>query len=160
MIEINFKYQKKNNFIKCKENDIISDICEQFKNKIKINRISFIYEGMKINLESKMTVKDLFQLNNKKKKKKCEINVISDLIIIQFSYSGTETFLKINEDDKVEDILKRFTEKAKMDFNTVYFLYKGEIITEEKYNSTFDNFASKIDNQANTASIIVYDVDH
>ena len=46
-----------------------------------------------------------------------------------------------------------------MDFNTVYFLYKGEIITEEKYNSTFDNFASKIDNQANTASIIVYDVD-
>ena len=46
-----------------------------------------------------------------------------------------------------------------MDFNTVYFLYKGEIITEEKYNSTFDNFASKIDNEANTASIIVYDVD-
>jgi hypothetical protein len=88
MIEINFKYQKKNNFIKCKENDIISDICEQFKNKIKINRISFIYEGMKINLELKMTVKDLFQLNNMKKKKRCEINVISDLIIIQFNYSG------------------------------------------------------------------------
>jgi len=93
MIEINFKYQKKNNIIKCKEDDKISDISEQFKNKIKINRISFIYEGMKINLESKMTVKDLFQLNNKKKKKKCEINVISDLIIIQFIYSGTETFL-------------------------------------------------------------------
>jgi hypothetical protein len=106
-----------------------------------------------------MTVKDLFQLNNMKKKKRCEINVISDVIIIQFNYSGKETYLKQNEGEKVEDVLKRFVEKVNKDFNTVYFLYNGEIITEEKYNSTFDNFASKIDQEANAVSIIVYDVD-
>ena len=34
MIEINFKYKKQNNIIKCKEDDFISDICEQFKKNI------------------------------------------------------------------------------------------------------------------------------
>ena len=34
MVEIIFKYQNKNNKIKCHENELIKDICEKFKKKI------------------------------------------------------------------------------------------------------------------------------
>ena len=160
MIEINFKYQKNNNIIKCNEDDIISDVCEQFKNKIKNNKILFIYEDMKINLELKMKVKDLLQYDNKKKKKKYIINVYNEPIQIQFTYLGQDTFLKVNEDEKLEDILKRYIEKINKDFNSVYFLLNGETITEEIYNSTFNNFSNNdINKNSNSVRILVYDAD-
>ena len=159
MIEINFKYQKEDNIIKCNEDDYIKDLCEQIKNKIKNNKIYFIYEGEKINLELNMTVRDFFQLNNKEKETKCEINVISESIFVQFDYFGDKKIVKIKEDEKVENMLKRYATQINKNFDSIYFLYKGEVITPNKYNFTFNSFASNVDKEANTISILVYDND-
>ena len=106
-----------------------------------------------------MTIKALLELNNKENETKCEINVISESILIRFEYNGDNLFLQIKEDEKVIDILKRFASKNNIKFDCIYFLYKGDIINQEKYNFTFDKFASKIDRDSNSVSIAVYDMD-
>ena len=159
MIEINFKYKKQNNIKKCKEDDFISDICEQFKKNINNKKIIFIYDDMIINSEINMTVGALLFQENKKKKKKYEINVYTEPIQIRFIYSSKDIYLKISEDEKIESILKRFAKEINKDLNSIYFLYGGEKINEDKYNFTFGNFSSEIDQEENSMSIIVYDAD-
>ena len=96
----------------------------------------------------------------RKRKKKYIINVYNEPIQIQFTYLGQDTFLKVNEDEKLEDILKRYIEKINKDFNSVYFLLNGETITEEIYNSTFNNFSNNdINKNSNSVRILVYDAD-
>ena len=162
MAEVNliFKHQNKTYPYKCSEEDNIADICAKIKEKIKLNRIFFIYEGIKINLELNMRVGEQLQIdNNKKKKKKYEINVYDEPIQIKFGYLGKDTFLTMKENEKMEDVLRRFATSTQKDFDYIYFLYGGDTITEENYNLTFDDFAKKIDKEASTMSIAVNDID-
>ena len=162
MSEINliFKHQNKTYPYKCTEEDNIADICAKIKEKIKLNRIFFIYEGIKINLELNMRVGEQLQIDpNKKKKKKYEINVYDEPIQIKFGYLGKDTFLTMKENEKMEDVLRRFATTAEKDFDYIYFLYGGDAITEDKYNFSFDDFANKMDKDASTMSIAVNDVD-
>ena len=114
---------------------------------------------MIINLEINMTVGALLFQENKKKKKKYEINVYTEPIQIRFNYSSKDIYLKISEDEKIESILKRFAKEINKDLNSLFFLYGGEKINEDKYNLTFDNFSSEIDQEENSMSIIVYDAE-
>ena len=160
MIEINFKYKKKNNIIKCKEDDNIGDVCQQFKDQVKLKNIFFIYEEKKINLELNMRISDLLHLDyNKKRKKRYEIIVYDEAIQVKIGYSGKETYINMYENEKIEDILKRFANNNNKNFDDIYFLYNGDVITEDKYNLTFDNFASQRDKEGLTMSLIMNDAD-
>ena len=53
MIEINFKFQDKDNIIKSSITRLFKDVCEEFAKKVKadLDYLIFIYQGEKINLE-------------------------------------------------------------------------------------------------------------
>ena len=100
-----------------------------------------------------MTVRDIST------EKKFEINVVNGPIIIRYIYGEYESYFSMKEDVKVEDILKSIAEQIYKKFDSIYFLYNGELISNEKFNCTFDNFASKWDKEVNYISIVVVDKD-
>ena len=53
MIEINFKYNRKKNIIKCQKSDLFGNVCENFAKKLSldINDIFFIHQAEEINTE-------------------------------------------------------------------------------------------------------------
>ena len=87
-----------------------------------------------------MKVQEIFGLQSMKKNKKLEKEVYDSQILIQFSYLGKELVLRKDEKQKMLDILKIYAKKSKK-FWGVIFLYAGEVITENYYDSIFDEFA-------------------
>ena len=49
----------------------------------------------------------------------------------EFNYNGNITIIQCNKDEKMREISKRFITKARIDINTIYFLFEGNIINEE-----------------------------
>ena len=136
MIEINFKYKEKNNIIKCNKEDLIKQVCTNFAEQtdLDIDNIFFIYEGRKLNLELNFTITEQFRLDDKKNKKKKRI----DLVVceeapfkIKFLYNdGNIPPFNVNEDEIMEDILKKFASKINMDKEKLLFLYNGGPLME------------------------------
>ena len=48
-----------------------------------------------------------------------------------FSFQGNETKIQCQREDKFKDISKRFTTKAKINMNKIYYVYDGNVINEE-----------------------------
>ena len=161
-VSIVFKHHNNKYPIKCSEDENIADVCEKIRKKINLNRIFFIYDGNKINLELNLRLAELFQIEDKKKKKKkrkYEISIYDEPIQIKIGYSGKDTILQIKENEMMEAVLKKFAIINKGKLEDFYFLYNGEVITEDKYSSSFDVLATKLDKDVSTMSIAAMDND-
>ena len=71
-----------------------------------------------------------------------------------FSFTGIETTIQCLNSDKMRDICNRFSEKIKIDINTIYFIYGSDRLNLE---STFEQQANGIDKERNIMNILVYE---
>ena len=49
----------------------------------------------------------------------------------EFNYKGIITVIQCLEDEKMEEILKKFSTKVNLDINNLYFLYSGNKINSQ-----------------------------
>ena len=70
---------------------------------------------------------------------------------VEFNYKGTITIIQCLEDEKMEDIFKKFSTKTMIDINNLCFLYSGK-----KMNSqlTFNQTINEIDKERKTISVL------
>ena len=69
-------------------------------------------------------------------------------------YKGEKTDIQCNENEKLEEIIKRFCLKLELNIENMYYLYAGNIAD---MNSTFVNLANSEDKKRNKISILVHD---
>ena len=59
---------------------------------------------------------------------------------VEFNYKGKNTIVLCQENEKLEEICKKYTIKSSIDINNVYFLYNGtQINLQLKYNQIINN---------------------
>ena len=57
---------------------------------------------------------------------------------VEFNYRGINTIVLCKENEKMEEICKRFTNK---DLNELHFIYSGKIINLQlRYNEIINNY--------------------
>jgi hypothetical protein len=71
---------------------------------------------------------------------------------IIFTFNGQKTTIQCTNEEKMSDIFKKYESKTKIDINSVFFLYNGDIIKEEL---TFNDLANKDDSQTKKINILV-----
>ena len=74
---------------------------------------------------------------------------------IIFSYKGILTKIQSNQEEKMKDIFKKYTQKLEKDINSLYFVYSGNIIINDELN--FEMIANKDDKLMNKMNIVVND---
>ena len=73
---------------------------------------------------------------------------------IIFSYNGLETIIQCNEEEKMEEIIKRYKNKIKVEEN-IYFIYNGIMLNEKlKYGEIIN----EEDKKRNIMNILVYEI--
>jgi len=72
----------------------------------------------------------------------------------ELNFKGIITIIPCNENDKMEEIIKRYCIKTEKNKEEFYFLYGGNIIEE---NKTFNDLANLEDKQRKKISILVND---
>ena len=78
-------------------------------------------------------------------------------IEIEFNYQGQITIIQCNIQDDLKNIVKSYANKAQKDFNSIYFLYSGNV-TEG--NSIIDHMINNNDKQRKKMNILVNDKDN
>ena len=53
------------------------------------------------------------------------------MIDVTFSYEGQNIIFKCNKNEKMKDLFKQFIKKTQINNNSIFFLYKGNLIDEE-----------------------------
>ena len=71
---------------------------------------------------------------------------------IVFSYNGKETKIKCKPEEKMKEILERYTKQIKIDINKIYFMYNEKKIDE---NLNFNELAEEEDKKSNIMKILV-----
>ena len=74
---------------------------------------------------------------------------------VEFNYKGTITIILCQEDEKMEEICKRYANKTLLDLNNKYFLYNGNSINLQL---TYSQIINNIDRERKIMSILVYDL--
>ena len=166
MMEINFRF-KENYIIKCKGTDLVKDVCLNFarKHSLDKNKIFFIYEGKKLNLELDLYVSQQFDFSNdnkSKRPKRVEIFVCEEEtpFYVKFLYNGNTLHLNVKETDKMKVIFERFCSEVEMDIKKIYFLYNSQAYF---YNSigdkTVSDLVNNIDRKGKVMTIAVYEIE-
>jgi len=73
---------------------------------------------------------------------------------VRFNFKGEETIIQCNNDEKMEEICKRYSQIIKQDIDKLIFIYSGNIIDEELKYEEQVNEEDKIRNEIN---ILVYE---
>ena len=86
-----------------------------------------IYKNEIVNLNTELYIEEEFDLLNIKTKKILEFSVCekTKFQIIFVSYKK-KVILKVNLNEKIKDVLKRFSKKARIDLTEINFSYGGE----------------------------------
>ena len=71
---------------------------------------------------------------------------------VEFLFDGTKTIIQCNENDKLEDIIKKLCLKIEKNKEEMIFLYNGNIINDQL---TFNEIANMEDKQRKQISIII-----
>ena len=74
-----------------------------------------------------------------------------------FSFQGNETKIQCQREDKFKDISKRFSTKAQININKIYYIYDGNVINEEL---NFEQISKEEDKERNTINILVGEKDN
>jgi len=76
---------------------------------------------------------------------------------IEFNFSGIKTIIYCNINEKMNDILIKFTIKIGKDINDIYFVYNGNTINENLKDLSFNELANNIDKNRKIMYILVYE---
>ena len=71
---------------------------------------------------------------------------------VEFLLDNIKTIIQCNENEKMKDIIKKFTLKLGKDLNNVNFLYNGNQLNIEL---TIEQLASNLDKERKTLTILV-----
>ena len=74
---------------------------------------------------------------------------------VEFNYNGINTIILCQEDEKMEEICKRYKVKSLIDINNVHFLYNGNQINLQLTYNQIINFT---DRQRRMMSVLVYSI--
>ena len=162
MIEINFKFKEKDNIIKCDIGRVFKEVCEEFAVKLKldIDNIFFIYKGIKINLSKGYLVGQEFEIENEFEFRRIELLVYEENpFTIIFQYQGKNYLIGANEQMKMKDIYSKFSIKANMNLNNLYFIYNGEVFNEDSSNKVINDIINNIDREEKVMTILVNDLE-
>lgn len=61
--------------------------------------------------------------------------------------------------DKMEDVINKFSNKINIEKSNLYFLYDGRMIGQDEYEKTLIQIANKTDQSSNTLVILAYKKD-
>ena len=79
---------------------------------------------------------------------------------IKYFYSVKEEIMEITGNEKMRNILIKIANNIKKNFDDVFFLFDGDKIGEDDYNSTFYNFKSKYKKKdIGNVPFLVYDLE-
>ena len=76
---------------------------------------------------------------------------------VEFNYRGINTIVLCKENEKMEEICKKYTSKTLIDINNVYFLYNGNQINLQL---TYNQLINNIDRQREMMSVLVYNINN
>ena len=74
------------------------------------------------------------------------------MVEIEFNFEGEKINIQSKPDEKMKEIMSRFSIKADRNLESLYFLYGGKILNEDL---TFSEQASEQDKKRSTMSVIV-----
>ena len=74
---------------------------------------------------------------------------------VEFNHNGNYTIILCQENERMEEICKRYTYKSLIDINNVYFLYNGNKINLQL---TYNQIVNDIDKQREMMSVLVYNI--
>ena len=74
---------------------------------------------------------------------------------VEFNHNGNYTIILCQENERMEEICKRYTYKSLIDINNVYFLYNGNQINLQL---TYNQIVNDIDRQREMMSVLVYNI--
>ena len=75
------------------------------------------------------------------------------MIQVEFNYNGILTIIQSNKNEKMIEIFKKFSSKAEIDINSVFFIYNGLKVKEEL---TLDKCINSEDLEIKNMKIIAY----
>ena len=76
---------------------------------------------------------------------------------VEFCYKGITTTILCNEDEKMEEICKKYSMKTFININNVYFLYSGKKINLQL---TYSQIINNSDRERKIMSILIYDINN
>ena len=76
---------------------------------------------------------------------------------VEFQYKGLNTIIQCDENEKITNIIERFSSKAQIDKNIIYFTYDGKSGYEFNKELTFIQMANLIDKERKKMNILVND---
>ena len=163
MIEINFKFKGQDNIIKCNTSTYFNEICEEFakKQSLDIQDLNIFYNDSKINLEIELLVSQQFGLENLNGNQ--DPTIIELLIFeeypyqIKFNYAQNHKILKIKKSEKTKNVLERFCSEIGKDITKLFFLYGGDRIPQELYNTAIYDIMNNNDKNRKVMDILVND---
>ena len=74
---------------------------------------------------------------------------------VEFNYKGINTIVLCQENEKMEEICKKYAIKSLIDINNVYFLDNG---TQINLQLTYNQLINNIDWQREMMSVLVYNI--
>ena len=156
MIEIIFKFNQQKYNIEYNEPKPLKEIFEEFakKHSLDVNNLFLVYNDEKIDLNTQLNLEDQFDLLKNKTKQILEFSVCeeTEFEIIFVSYKKNIS-LKVDLNEKIKDVLKRFSNKARIDLTGIYFRYGEETFDYENIGDKAIN-ALKITNIEKEEKII------
>ena len=162
MIEINFKFQGKDNVIKSSTTRLFKDVCEEFAKKVKadLDYLIFIYHDEKINLEMDYYVGQQLNLEFESDNKRVNILVYKSSFTVEFIYQGIVYDVGAKETEKMKEIFEKFEKKVGVGLVNVFFAYNGNIISnDEEKEKTLSQVINSEDRKRKGMSILVYDIE-
>ena len=161
MLEIIFKYNNKNYIFDYTEPKKLKEILEEFakNNSLDVNDIFLIYEGEKVNLNTELYIEEQFGLLKKKNVKRLEFLVLKETPFqIIFAYPKKRIIIKVNLNEKMKDILRRFAKEARILLNDIIFQYHNQKFTYENIGDKTANdiLDSKIDRDDKLMTISLF----
>ena len=76
------------------------------------------------------------------------------MIKVEFEYKSNKIFIQAINEDKMRQICSKFTQKAQIDLNKLYFMYSGNIVN---LDLSVEQLINKTDKERKTMSIITVD---
>ena len=163
MIEINFKFQGKDNVIQSNTTRLFKDVCEEFakKAKVDLDYLIFIYNGETINLEMEYYVGQQFNSEFESDNKRVDILVYQKKpISVEFIYQQISYVIGAKETEKMKDIFEKFEKKANIRLKDIFMAYNGKNISDEEgKEKTLAQVINKVDRKREGMCISVYDLE-
>ena len=165
-IEDSFKNKNGNIFFNSNEMNNLLNIYAFYKKLLKNEEIKTDKDFYKIyndEIEKNNNIKNALnelcnkynnftekKIESKEKRNKINENINNEnSLLIQFSYNCNPVLIQGNMKEKMKNIIDKFIVKTSANRNSIYFIYGGNIIQEEKFLFEIINNGDKLRNQMN-----------